>query len=389
LTHSEPYYFFVEKDFSLQANYDGFVPIPKIFEQSSSGIKTHRDHFVIGFTDGEIKQRMRIFTSNLPDDLVVQSLDLKNTRDWEITKARERVKEIDWAKYIRRYSYRPFDDRKACYMPDLIDRGCDRWDLMQNFFDDNLGLCITRQLSTPKFYHAFVTRNASDMCFISIKTKETGYAFPLYIYPSKEKRGLFHAEQETRESNIKPDILKFLSKTYKREVTPEEIFYYIYGVLYTNKYRVKYAEFLKIDFPRVPLIKNYKLFKKVSECGNRLTDLHLLESPELDQPVAKFQGKGDNRVEKVKYGQGKVYINNDQHFEGISPEIWEYQIGGYQVCDKWLKDRKGRLLSLDDIKHYCKVVTAIKNTIGIQKEIDSLYPEIEKQVIESKNPKKE
>jgi hypothetical protein len=117
--------------------------------------------------------------------------------------------------------------------------------------------------------------------------------------------------------------------------------------------------------------------------------LHLLKSNELDQPITKFQGKGDNKVEKMTYGEERVWINKDQYFDGITEEIWKYQIGGYQVCDKWLKDRKGRILSLDDIKHYCKFVTAIIKTIEIQKKIDNLYPEIEKETIESKNPKKE
>jgi hypothetical protein len=127
----------------------------------------------------------------------------------------------------------------------------------------------------------------------------------------------------------------------------------------------------------------------VGKQGKTLVDLHLLKSSELDQPIVKFQGKGDNKVDKIKYGQGKSYINNDQYFGGISPEIWKYQIGGYQVCDKWLKDRKGRILSLDEIRHYCRVVTAIKNTIEIQKEIDNLYPEIEKETIEFKIKDKE
>ena len=121
--------------------------------------------------------------------------------------------------------------------------------------------------------------------------------------------------------------------------------------------------------------------------GKKLVDLHLLKSKEIDPPIAKFEGKGENKVEKVTYKEGKVSINKDQYFEGIPEEVWQYQIGGYQVCDKWLKDRKGRMLSLDDIKHYCKVVTAIKNTIEVQKEIDNLYPEIEKEIIEFKNLK--
>jgi hypothetical protein len=123
--------------------------------------------------------------------------------------------------------------------------------------------------------------------------------------------------------------------------------------------------------------------------GERLVDLHLLKSKEIDPPLAKFKGKGENRVEKVTYEESKILINPDQYFDGVTEEIWNYQIGGYQVCDKWLKDRKGRILSLDDIRHYCKVVTAIKKTIEIQKEIDKLYPEIEKETIEFKNPKKE
>ena len=112
--------------------------------------------------------------------------------------------------------------------------------------------------------------------------------------------------------------------------------------------------------------------------------MYLLKSNELDQPIAKFQGKGTNKVEKVKYEQGRVWINNEQYFDSISPEVWQYQIGGYQVCDKWLKDRKGRVLSLDDIRHYCKVVTSIEKTIEVQKAIDEIFSEVEKETIDFK-----
>ncbi|MBI3753792.1 MAG: DNA methyltransferase, partial [Deltaproteobacteria bacterium] len=120
------------------------------------------------------------------------------------------------------------------------------------------------------------------------------------------------------------------------------------------------------------------LFKKIGEYGKRLVDLHLLKPEELGQSIARFQGKGDNKVEKLKYEKGKLFINNDQYFEGILPEVWEYRIGGYQVLDKWLKDRKDRALSLDDIKHYCGIVAVLKKTIEIQDKIDSIYPGIEK-----------
>jgi phage-related minor tail protein len=120
----------------------------------------------------------------------------------------------------------------------------------------------------------------------------------------------------------------------------------------------------------------------MAELGSHLVELHLLKSKELENPVARFRGEGENKVEKVRYGETCVRINNEQFFEGVKPEVWEYQIGGYQVCDKWLKDRKGRKLSLEDIKHYCKIVTALEKTIAVQKEIDKLYRRVEETVID-------
>jgi len=120
--------------------------------------------------------------------------------------------------------------------------------------------------------------------------------------------------------------------------------------------------------------------------GERLVDLHLLKSIELDPPLCKFQGKRDNRVEKIKYEETekRIYFNEKQYFEGIPQNIWQYQIGSYQICRKWLKDRKGCCLSLEDITHYCKMVTALQKTIEIQKEIDNIYKKVEKNIIEGK-----
>ena len=164
---------------------------------------------------------------------------------------------------------------------------------------------------------------------------------------------------------------------------PEEVFSYVYAVLYAPTYRTKYAEFLRTDFPRVPFTRNQELFARAAHLGKRLVDLHLLKSPELEPPIARFQGTGDARVEKPRYSddERRVYINAEQYFEGIEPEVFAYQIGGYQVLDKWLKDRKSRILSLDDITHYCHVVTALAKTIEIQNEIDPVYVELEKDIL--------
>ena len=381
---SEPYYFFVEKDFSLQAHYDKFFPVSEIFNKFSSGVKTHRDHFVVGFTKEEIKQRMRTFTSDLPDDLVKQSLNLKDTNNWKTKSARNKLGKEDWGKSILSYSYRPFDIRYICYHDGLIDRN--RIEVMRNFFYKNLGLVTTRQLSTNLFFHVFITDNISDICLPSIKTKESGYIFPLYFYPDIDKKDLFNykKEREERKSNISCKLFKILSDTYKNQPSSEEIFYYIYATLYSNIYRKKYEEFLKINFPRIPFTKNYNIFKGMIEFGERLVDLHLLKSTELEPPLCKFQGKGDNRVEKIEYDEKekRIYFNEKQYFEGISQDIWQYQIGSYQVCRKWLKDRKDRCLSLEDIKHYCRMVTALQKTIEIQKEIDNIYLDIEDKIID-------
>ncbi len=383
----EPHYFFVEKDFSLQAQYDKFIPISEIFDECSEGIKTHRDHFVVGFTRDEVRQRMRIFTGNLPDDLVTQSLDLKETADFDLGSARKAIRETDWKEHISTYSYRPFDARQIAYMHDLIER--DRIEIMQHILNrENLVLSLTRRLRDPDWRHVLVNQYITDKTLLS--SRDNCYCFPLYLYkgkgkPEKHAFGsamlLFEPEAEynVRKPNLSAEFIESLSIAYKKTPSPEEIFYYIYSVLYSETYRTKYAEFLKIDFPRVPFSRDYKLFKKMSEHGRSLVNLHLLKSQELDKPIARFQVEGNNRVEKPKYdNSGRVYINKEQYFEGISGDAWNYQIGGYQVCDKWLKDRKDRILTLDEIQTYCKTVTAIQKTLEIQKAIDECYADLEK-----------
>ena len=264
---------------------------------------------------------------------------------------------------------------------------------MRHMTQENLGIHTCRQISSSSWQHILATNGITDDCYVSNRTRERGYLFPLYLYPDTDKKDLFShtKESEKKQPNISPELFAALSEVYQKEPTPEEIFYYIYAVLYSNIYRTKYAEFLKIDFPKISFTKDYELFSKMAEYGERLVDLHLLKSTELDSPVAKFQGKGDDKVEKLRYdernppsppfpkgGDKRVYINQSQYFEGVAREVWQYQIGGYQVCDKWLKDRKGKPLSLDEMKQYCRIVTSLQRTIEIQKEIDNIYPEVER-----------
>ena len=188
---------------------------------------------------------------------------------------------------------------------------------------------------------------------------------------------------QDRIPNIDKAFYEKLNKIYKKKLTPEEILYYIYAVFYSNIYREKYAEFLKIDFPRVPFTADYKVFSKMADFGQQLNDLHLMKSDLLNKPIAKYQGKGDNdRIEKIIYSEEerKIYINKEKYFDNVSSVLWNYQIGGYQVLQKYLKDRKDR--NMDDPRYYCRIVTAIDKTISLQNQIDEIYDDIEKRLIE-------
>jgi hypothetical protein len=380
------FYLFIPREEKLLEQYDKYPKITEIFPLNGVGMTTARDNFVIDRDKNTLLNRIRLFkNSKYSDNELHDFFQINRKKGWSIRKAWNMLQSIsdsDLNKFIQPVLYRPFDVQWIFYHDSIVWRTVKR--VMCHMIQENLGLIVPRQV-VRDFRHAFCVSNIINFNALDTAGRfGSGCLFPLYIYPETDKKDLFSHKKyaEKRQANFSPQFLKPVEETFKKETTPEEIFYYIYGVLYSTIYRTKYAEFLRTDFPRVPFTKNYKLFYKMEEYGKKLVDFHLLKSNELGQPIAKFQGKGDHKVEKVRYEQEKVYINNNQHFDGISPQVWEYQIGGYQVCDKWLKDRKGRILSLDDIKHYCKVVTVLKKTLEVQKEIDVLFPNIEKEIIE-------
>ena len=198
------------------------------------------------------------------------------------------------------------------------------------------------------------------------------------------------SEYVAKRPNISEETFAMLESAYGKTPSPERIFYYIYAVLYSPTYRAKYAEFLKIDFPRVPFTKDKVVFLDLAVLGERLADLHLLKSSELDPPISRYMGEGDDDVivkpefnghpEALEGDRlGRIKINSTKYFEGIPEEVWNYHIGGYQVLYKYLKDRKGR--KMDDPRHYCRIVMSLAKTIELQKEIDVLFEEVEKNVI--------
>jgi predicted helicase len=389
------FYLFIPRDEGPLKQYQTYPKITDIFPVNSVGIVTSRDGFVINADKEALKRRIRQFRDkNLPDEIIRETFGLQDTSMFNLREARENLRKDDsWEDSITKILYRPFDSQWIFYHEAVIERP--RKEVMQHMMHENLGLVTVRQVAEGVFNHAFVSSSIIESR-VTLSNKGIDFLFPLYLYidtnkPKKRKPlgstlMLFEpqASYAIKKPNISESLLQSLSSTYRKEPSTEEIFYYIYAVLYSNTYRTKYAEFLKIDFPRIPFTKDYKLFNKMAEYGKSLVDLHLLKSSGIDSPIVKIQGKGDNKVEKLRYDEKgrRVYFNQSQYFEGIMGDAWQYQIGGYRVCDKWLKDRKGRRLSLEDLKHYCRVVTSLSKTIKIQKAIDSIYFEVEKKILE-------
>lgn len=407
---SDPNYFFMPWSREGWDLYQDFWKITDIFPVNSTGIVTARDSFVIDFDKGSLASKIRVFRDlSNSDDYIKEFLrgvlkrkkaeDVENYA-WRVSEARKQLRQVrGWEDYFTKVLYRPFDERWIYYHPSVVWRTRD--EVMKHMFRPNLALLAKRQ-QKQRFSYAFVSAEIAESCVF-----ESAYAnntvFPLYLYKDLEPQTLFDEtiRGHVKSPNFSKEFLDFVTTAYG--VDYEEVFNYTYAILYSNKYRERYQEFLKKDFPRIPFTKDRKLFQKLAGLGKELVDLHLLKSPELNKPIAKFWGKkGDNKVEKREYitrskakafwsAAGKpprkfgktwiVRINNTQFFGPIDPEVWEYHIGGYQVLDKWLKDRKGRELSADDIKHYCKIVTALAKTIEIQKEIDRLYPKVEESLL--------
>jgi len=390
-----PWYFFVPRNTKNITHYLEWNKITDIFPVNNVGIVTARDRFAIDFEINTLKSRIRQFRNlQIDDSLIKETYNLKDTSTFKLTKFRnEAAKDENWEDNFKRITYRPFDVRYIYYSKWVVERPI--YDTMQHMVKENIGIVARRQqLSDKPCNYFFISDNIISDGLIRSDNKGSESLFPLYLY--REEKGskkthiqsmiLFEPDakydSKNRTPNIDKRLYETLNKSYNKKLTPEEILYYIYGVFYSNIYREKYADFLKIDFPRVPFTKNYDLFIEMAELGKQLTDLHLLKSKLLDNPGSKYQGDSENdNVEKIIYNEAQktVHINNEKYFDNVLPEIWNYQIGGYQVLHKYLKDRKGRIL--EDSRHYCKVVTAISKTIEIQKQIDVLLPEVEKETI--------
>jgi predicted helicase len=391
LAPTSPFYFFVPREEELRPEYEKGWKITEVFPINSTGIVTARDSIVIDFNSQELIKRITEFAnpSLTDDDLRHKYFGNKtegqyppgDTRGWKLPEARKTLQsEKKLSACIKPWLYRPFDIRQIYYTGYMVD--WPRPEVMRHILaGENLGLLVTRQ-----------TRDQWDILATqlivghkSLSAYDITSLIPLYLYPAE---GEMQFGEGYRRPNLNSEFIKEASEKlglkfvsdgegdFEQTLGPEDIFNYAYALFHSPTYRSRYAEFLKTDFPRLPLTSDKKLFQALAEKGAELVALHLMESPVLSNLITRYPVAGSNTVENVSYDENnqRVYINKTQYFEGAPPEVWDFHIGGYQVAQKWLKDRKGRTLTYDELTHYQKVVVALKETICLMSEIDTLIP---------------
>jgi len=401
-----PFYLFAPQNVDLLAEYNRGWNITAAIPLNVLGFQTHRDKLAVDFDHYGLYRRIEeMRNTSLTDEELRQKYDLNENKHWQLKDIRAKLQQDNlWGNHLLRCIYRPFDWRTVYLDEAITDRP--RRELKDHVArKENLCLGLGRQgiaVSDPIWSLISIAREPIDA---NIFRRGGINIFPLYLYPTeasaKQKKlpdvFIWPADEAHggRVPNINPEFVQEIAQKLGLTFTPsaagdlrttfgpEDIFHYIYAIIHSPAYRTRYAEFLKIDFPRVPLTPDVALFRTLCGLGEELVGLHLLESPQVGQFGTRYPVAGDNRIEKgyPKYvppqndQPGRVNINKGQYFEGISPEVWEFYIGGYQVLNKWLKDRQGRQLSCDDLTHYQKVVIALQKTIESMEKIDNAIPE--------------
>lgn len=386
-----PYYLFVPRksDDALEALYRRFVSIREVFPVNRVGILTCRDNLTIQWTADQMWNTVLPFSGMNPETARECYVLGDDTQAWKVRLAQEDVMNSGPIREkVAPILYRPFDVRYTYYTGQSDGFICrPRDEVMRHMLAGaNLSLYTCRQIVSETWQHCLVANGIADNCCISNRTRERGYAYPLYLYPVANPDDLLAQDGSSeRQPNLNPGLVAALTEAHGRTPAPEAIFHYVYAILHAPAYREKYTEFLRIEFPRIPFTSASAVFAKFAALGARLVALHLLTSRELDATTCRFEGEGDARVARTKTGgfrydpdDQRMYINKTQYFGPVPPDVCTYRIGSYQVCDKWLKDRKDRRLEVDDIRTFCRLAASIGLTLAIQEQLDALYPDAER-----------
>ena len=365
LVPQAPYYFFVPKDFGPQEEYEKGFSIAELIREQSMGSVSANDDLNVSITEAEQRGKIKDLLTLSEEDWRQKTGRKKDSQDW--TYATAKADAAAHPDCFERIAYRPFDVRFTLYTG--VSKGIyarPLRDTMRHLLEhENIALCAVRICSRNDLLPVFVTDKITDKTILS--SKDNANVFPLYLYDEKDGK-------VEKTPNFDAAIFEKIREAVGEAITPEDVFNYIYGVLHTPSYREKYREFLKIDFPRIPYPKSAAEFRRIAAVGEKLVKVHLLKDEAVTNPFAnpyaKFEGTGDGTVEKVAFADEKVFINADQYFAPVPADAWNFYIGGYQPAQKWLKDRKGRKLSAEDVVHYKSIIAALLKTAALMKELE-------------------
>ena len=387
LSPRSPQYLFVPMGENYE-EYEKGWKLTDILPVNSVGIVTARDKLAIQWTEEEMRRVAADF-ARLPAETARERYKLRrDSQDWKVTSAQQDLNSHpDSHAHVRYILYRPFDVRFTYYTRTAGGFICrPRPKVMQHMLaGPNVGLIVTRQASVDGGYSQVLASQfiVDNRCIFS--SRGIMYQMPLYTYPSEgEKMDLGEASE--RSPNLAPEFTEPLENAtglrfipdgcgdLKSTFGPEDAFHYIYAVLHSPEYRRRYADFLKSDFPRIPVPTGKDIFASLARLGAELAALHLMETDGTDKPT--FPISGSNRVDRVSFvppaGEtpGRVWINNRQHFEGVSPETWAFTIGGYRPAEKWLKDRRRQTLTYDNVDWYRRVCAVLSATPSLMARVD-------------------
>ena len=397
-----PQYFFVPKDFSVQIEYEKGFKIDELMLVNTAGIKTSNDKLNICNSKIELQTLVSDFQILDESSFKTKYEIERESSDWSYANAKEDVVTSmnNGVDVCRNLSYRPFDVKYVPYTGKangIMSRP--RYGTMRHLLYDNIALNTIR-VNRDYLFAIFATNTITDKTLLS--SKDDVNVFPLYLYPTEGEEKLGETRKPNLDEKIWHKIDACLDECHSggrgpiesmdpieasplqgdnpsHITTPEQVFDYIYGVLHTPSYRKKYKEFLKIDFPRIPYPENNAEFERIVAIGNKLRKLHLME--EIPPQATSFDIEGDNVVSDIRFEKeipdqvgedigGKVYINKVQYFANVPELAWNFYIGGYQPAQKWLKDRKNRTLTFDDISHYRKIIAILIETHNLMLKLE-------------------
>jgi predicted helicase len=381
LKPSPEFYLFVPQDADLRSEYETGISLRDVMSGNGDpapGIVTTQDEFAIAFSRKEIAENVEALLQTKNEAEARDLFRLCTQSQWNYRDAKRALSATEWKHDIKPILYRPFDDRWTVFNSYVAVHRRER--VMRHMLaGDNLGLITARNVEIGRgFEHVFCAHGLIQHHTVSIK--EVNYLFPLYLYPDQEGLAFGH----DKKVSFAPSFLSKLAvclniKSLGSDGLPEgisaqHVFYYIYALLHSATYRKRYESFLRVDFPRVLMTHSLGLFRCLANLGASLVGLHTMESSFISKQIGIYFGVERPEIGKIEYKEETVWLDRKQAsgFRSVPQPVWDFHIGGYQVCEKWLKDRKDRKLSKLEIEYYQKVVVALSETIRIMSEIDKV-----------------